>query len=188
MFVSETRHKVADLLASGASPSEIARALALSKPTISYHMRRLGHEPDHRYGRRYDWVAVQRYYDAGHTFRECQAAFGFNGATWSDAVRRGVLVPRPQAMPIAALLTGPRSRGHLKARLIAAGLKSARCEACGIDSWRDRPLSLALHHVNGVKDDNRLENLQLLCPNCHSQTENFSGRNKRRAGDAEAAA
>jgi hypothetical protein len=42
---------------------------------------------------------------------------------------------------------------------------------------RDLPLTLALHHVNGVGDDNWLENLQLLCPNCHSQTDTFAGRN-----------
>jgi 5-methylcytosine-specific restriction endonuclease McrA len=41
---------------------------------------------------------------------------------------------------------------------------------------------MALHHVNGDNTDNRLENLQVLCPNCHSQTESFSGRNKK--GDA----
>ena len=42
-----------------------------------------------------------------------------------------------------------------------------------------RSLSMALHHVNGDGSDNRLENLQMLCPNCHSQTENFAGRKRR---------
>jgi hypothetical protein len=40
-------------------------------------------------------------------------------------------------------------------------------------------LSLALHHRNGDGEDNRLENLELLCPNCHSQTDTFAGRNRR---------
>jgi 5-methylcytosine-specific restriction endonuclease McrA len=89
------------------------------------------------------------------------------------------VVARPKALPIAELLVGRRNRVNLKQRLIAAGLKQPRCELCGIDSWRRLPLSLALHHVNGVGDDNRLENLQLLCPNCHSQTDTFAGRNTR---------
>ena len=74
----------------------------------------------------------------------------------------------------------PGAGRHLKLRLIAAGLLEPVCARCGIDSWRGRPLSLALHHMNGDKDDNRLVNLELLCPNCHSQTENFAGRNRRR--------
>ena len=55
-----------------------------------------------------------------------------------------------------------------------------RCEQCGIARWHRRPLSLCLHHVNGERHDNRLENLVLLCPNCHSQTPNFGSKNWRR--------
>jgi hypothetical protein len=68
------------------------------------------------------------------------------------------------------------SRGHLKRRLLEEGLKSNRCETCGLTEWRGAPLSMALHHLNGDGLDNRLENLVLLCPNCHAQTPNFSGR------------
>jgi hypothetical protein len=71
-------------------------------------------------------------------------------------------------------------RDHLKARLVKAGLKENRCEICGIDSWLDRPLNTQLHHLNGDGTDNRLENLQFLCPNCHSQTDTYGGRNGHR--------
>ena len=85
-------------------------------------------------------------------------------------------------MPIEQLLVVGRrtQRGHLKLRLIAEGLKANRCEICGIEDWRGAPLSLALHHINGDGLDNRLENLQLLCGNCHSQTDTFGGRNGHR--------
>ena len=71
-------------------------------------------------------------------------------------------------------------RKNVKIRLLKEGLKANRCEHCGISQWRGEVLALALHHINGDRLDNRLENLELLCPNCHSQTDTFSGRNGHR--------
>ena len=72
------------------------------------------------------------------------------------------------------------STSTLKARLLDAGLLEGVCAACRIDRWRGQPLVLHLDHVNGRRDDHRLENLRLLCPNCHSQTSTYAGRNKGR--------
>jgi hypothetical protein len=66
-----------------------------------------------------------------------------------------------------------------KKRLIKEGYLHHKCynENCGINSWLGKDLSLQLDHINGDHFDHRIENLRLLCPNCHSQTETFAGRN-----------
>jgi hypothetical protein len=71
------------------------------------------------------------------------------------------------------------SRHSLKRRLYAEGLKTRRCELCGQgELWRGRRMTLILDHVNGVSDDNRLENLRIVCPNCAATFETHCGRNK----------
>jgi hypothetical protein len=178
-FRHATREAVRKLLESGMSQTEAAFELGLSKGTVCYHVRQLGIDGDTRFRRRYDWAEIQRAHDAGLSMRECQQQFGFSSAAWHDARRRGVLETRAPVTPVEELFTAgrPRSRGHLRARLLGAGLKEERCEQCGLDEWRGQPLRVTLHHVNGDPYDNRLENLMFLCPNCHSQTPNFGGRN-----------
>ena len=66
---------------------------------------------------------------------------------------------------------------HLRNRLIKSGLKEERCERCGNSEWLGKKIPLQLHHINGIRDDNRLENLQILCPNCHALTDNYCGSN-----------
>ena len=65
------------------------------------------------------------------------------------------------------------SSSRVKSRLINNDLRDYRCEKCGISDWMGGRIVIELHHVNGDPTDNRLDNIQLLCPNCHSQTHNY---------------
>ena len=90
---------------------------------------------------------------------------------------------RSRRRPLRDILV-PRSsydRRSLKQRLWAAGLKPRACELCGQgELWRGRPMGLILDHVNGVRDDNRLENLRIVCPNCAATLDTHCGRKNRR--------
>lgn len=72
-----------------------------------------------------------------------------------------------------------RNTSNLKRRLLSSLKLKEECYLCGNQGeWRGKRLVLQLDHINGINNDNRLENLRILCPNCHSQTHTFSGKNK----------
>jgi len=87
---------------------------------------------------------------------------------------------RPLSMILVAGSTYPTHA--LRRRLIAEGVKPARCEMCLCERWRNLPAPLQLDHVNGDRTDHRLENLRILCANCHAQTDTWCGRNRGRYG------
>jgi hypothetical protein len=89
------------LLAEGKGVKETARLLGVTPATVCYHKRKLDYPIDERCNRRYDWDRVQEYYDEGHSVRECAEHFGFSSASWYDAVKRGAVIGRPRAMPLA---------------------------------------------------------------------------------------
>lgn len=72
-----------------------------------------------------------------------------------------------------------RTSASILKRLIKNGHREYKCEnpECGITDWHNKEIKLQIHHINGKHNDNRLENLQILCPNCHSQTDNFARHN-----------
>lgn len=72
------------------------------------------------------------------------------------------------------------SRHHLKSRIIKNKLIEYKCNECNnVGIWNNKPLVLQLDHINGINDDNRLVNLRFICPNCHTQTNTYSARNKK---------
>ncbi|MFL6282361.1 MAG: HNH endonuclease [Pyrinomonadaceae bacterium] len=73
---------------------------------------------------------------------------------------------------------------RLKQMLLREGLKAPLCERCQGGEWLGEPMPLELHHVNGNPFDNRIENLQVLCPNCHALTDNHAGRGVHRVSRA----
>lgn len=180
------KQEILKLLHQGVPYNKISRIVGCSKGTIAYHAKKhnLVTYKDSRegnYKRVYDWEEVQKFYDAGNSVRDCISFFGFSSATWGKAARRGEIKTRKQKpLPLQQVMVkdSTYSRGTLKKRLLGTGLIRNECSLClQGPSWQDKSLTFILDHINGINNDNRLENLRLLCPNCNSQTSTFSGRN-----------
>ena len=100
----------------------------------------------------------------------------FTGAAWNKGLK---FKPNPPKK-LEEILTkdSTYSSNNLRLRLIKEGLKEEKCEICKNSTWLENPIKLELHHIDGNNTNNLLENLQILCPNCHSFTDNFRGSKK----------
>ena len=86
-------------------------------------------------------------------------------------------------MPLSEALTSPSpymNIAKLRKRLLRAGLKQNCCEVCGVIEWMGKSLTCQLDHIDGDRANNCLDNLRMLCPNCHAQTETWCRRRSDR--------
>lgn len=127
--------------------------------------------------------------DVGGSYRKIRSEIikkGIDTSHFNPFARKTV----QKKIPIEEILVAGSTylTSRLKKRLIAEGLKEDVCELCGQGNiWNGMPLTLQLDHINGDSQDHRIFNLRILCPNCHTQTENYCSKNIRRvkptAGD-----
>lgn len=176
-----TGSKIRSLLLSGHSNREIRKLVGAAGATVSYHARALGLEKGNR--PKYDWLAIQCYIDYGHTLAEVKDTFGMSGATLTNARKTGKIkyIQKYQmsANELINSIKGKIShndRRLLRKKLVAEGMEY-KCLGCGISNWNEAPISLELDHMDGDARNNQIANLRLLCPNCHSQTPTWRGRN-----------
>jgi hypothetical protein len=126
------RQEVLRLLQAGLSRGAIARELGLDPSTVTRHARALGFPDVMHRASKYDWAAVQEYYDQGQTIGECRARFGCSYGAWDKAVMRGDLVPRERSERQLSHLTRDKVE-----QLLACGVSQAEV-AVGSDSRSPR--------------------------------------------------
>jgi hypothetical protein len=104
----------------------------------------------------------------------------FTGSNWL----KGKKNPSVRFRPLEEILVEDSSyvsTNNLRKRLLAEGIFEHRCISCGLADWLERPIPLEIDHINGDRRDNRLDNLRMLCPNCHALTTTYRGKNKKSA-------
>ncbi len=174
--------RVREMLLAGISYKNIRQETGYSSATISYHTRKLGIQKISRPS--YDWGLVQIDIENGMSISDLCNKYGFCKASYTNAAKVGKITKAIRFSEMSAeelqetfngKLAGSYHRKLFRKHLSNQGW---RCSECEIEEWRGKKLTLEVDHIDGNPRNNILSNLRLLCPNCHSTTDTWRGRNK----------
>ena len=178
------KEKILELRSKGYTYNQIVNEVGCAKSTVSYYCK--GYSNPNT-GIRYDYKEIQEFHDKGNSRKKIVEQFKISYDALNYAIKKGIFIPNPTVYNKDSLnkyskeevyCKGSKiSRKSLKERVLRDLLFDYKCEWCNVENeWNNKELILELDHINGDNSDNRIENLRLLCPNCHSQTKTFRGR------------
>lgn len=139
-----------------------------------------------------DWeYRVKQASEASASASEAAAKLGIKYDTYKKYAKKygcfitnqsgkGISKPSGTKISLEEILTGnhPQYQSNkLRLRLIKEGIFEHKCTSCELEEWLGRPIPLELEHIDGNPTNNTLENLELLCPNCHALTPTYRGKN-----------
>jgi 5-methylcytosine-specific restriction endonuclease McrA len=141
-----------------------------------------------RNGAKINWIEINNFMNNGGSYRDAAEKFGICKATISKARGRGDITLQKtidmSAEEYSNKVNGVKAKPHhrklLRRKLLNEGTEY-KCVICKITKWNEKAISLEVDHIDGNSSNNLLENLRLLCPNCHSQTNTWRGRNTKKA-------
>ena len=183
------KEKIINLLESGLTYNEIIKHFkdnneSVSKSTISFHAKRnniIRTLESNLTIDSFDWVEIQKYYDICKCYKKTKSKFGISDKNWKEAQDKKLILTKRRIKitknNFIEYISALRNRKTIKKYILKFTDMKYECDICKLITWNDKEISLQLDHINGVNDDNRLENLRLLCPNCHSQTDTYAGKN-----------
>lgn len=187
------KDKIIKMLQDGYTYTTICTTLNVAKSTVAYHAKK--HELHKTEGVKhtnYDWDQVQLVYDTGLCLKELAITTGISTTAITSAIKTGKLkIDRKRLCSDQKELpndyifksnsttdVGVVKRRIRRDSLIPYVCHVTNCPLSQLVIWNGDAITLHLDHVNGIRTDHRLENLRWLCPNCHSQTPTYCGRNK----------
>jgi hypothetical protein len=119
-----------------------------------------------------------------NTFKRYALLFGCYSTNPSGKGMKKKCKPKIEMSEILAGNHPEFNTYKLKNRLIKDGLLENKCSSCGITDWQGKPLNMELDHVDGNKYNHKFDNLRMLCPNCHAQTDTYRSKNRAKKESA----